>query len=135
MRTSLCLPVVALLCCLPTAYADKPGPKGTHKTTSPDDKFVFVMLSPHPVEEELRFYNEDHQKVVKAIRDVYALTGLYKNDGSNAPLWTVDWYAATWLKEGRVRDDKKQFEVTTLDRNHILIDLPTAMIVDKQKAK
>ena len=51
------------------------------------------MISPEPVDVELKWYNENHQKVVKAIRDVYSKTGLYRNDGSKEPLWTVDWYA------------------------------------------
>jgi hypothetical protein len=88
--------VIALLPCLmfvDASRADSPARPGTYKKVSEDEKFVFVMIPPVPLEAELKRYNEEHQKVVKAIRDVYTKTGLYKNDGSKEPLWTVDWYA------------------------------------------
>jgi hypothetical protein len=93
MRALFLLPIFMLMYCTGTARADKPGPPSTYKTTSADGKFVFVMIAPESLEMELIRYNADHQKVVKAIRDVYSKTGLYKNDGSKEPLWTVDWYS------------------------------------------
>jgi hypothetical protein len=92
MRVFFLLAIVCLLFGVETSRADKPAPPGTYKQLSADKKFVFVMISPSPVEEELKWYNENHQKVVTSIRDVYSKTGLYKNDGSKDPLWTVDWY-------------------------------------------
>lgn len=206
MRLIVFLTAVALLGSAGPVRADKVGPPSTYKVTSADGKYVFVMLSPLPAEQELARYNEDHQKVVKAIRDAYARSGLYRNDGSKDPLWTVDWYGRVvwiasdgvhvvrhgepadleearqqkprsitandlkqeaisifargkllrrfsigelvddpkrltmsvshfmWLKQARLIDDKKQLEVTTHDGNRILIDLPTAKILEKTKA-
>jgi hypothetical protein len=51
------------------------------------------MLAPEPMNEELKRYNETHQKVVKDIRERYSKSGMYRNDGSKQPLWTVDWWA------------------------------------------
>jgi hypothetical protein len=92
VRRSFFLAVVPVLCFAGMARADKIGPPGTYKTLSTDGKYVFVMLSPRPAEQELKSYNEEHQKVVKAIRDTYKQSGLYKNDDFTNPLWTVDWY-------------------------------------------
>jgi hypothetical protein len=89
----LTVPAVAgLLLFTGHARADKIGPPSTYKTLSANGKFVFVMLAPEPADQELRRYNEDHQKLVKAIRDLYNVSGLYRNDGSNDPLWTAEWY-------------------------------------------
>lgn len=79
------LPVVADEPALPTSY--------TH--VSADGRFVFVMLSGRSVEEEARFYRDEDQAVteLRELRRVYAQSGLYRNDGSADPLWTVDWYA------------------------------------------
>jgi hypothetical protein len=93
MRYLLIPATLALLACGQKSYADKPAPPSTYKVLSADEKFVFVMIAPEPLADELGRYNDDHKKVVKAIRDVYAKSGLYKNDGSKDPLWTVDWYA------------------------------------------
>jgi hypothetical protein len=73
--------------------ADKPAPPYSYKQVSPGGNFVFIMLSPRSAEEEMRSWNEATKQEIRAIRQVYSKSGLYRNDGSANPLWTVDWYA------------------------------------------
>jgi hypothetical protein len=66
------------------ALAFRPAPQRSYKKPSPDGRYVFVMLSPHEAEGG----EQD-----RALREAYPRSGLYRNDGSNEPLWTVSWYA------------------------------------------
>jgi hypothetical protein len=50
---------------------------------SPDKAFVFVMLAPKTGGRDMGSH----------LWQVYEQSGLYRNDGSTEPLWTVDWYA------------------------------------------
>jgi hypothetical protein len=92
MRVSLFLTVVAVLCFAGGSRADKIGSPQSYKVVSADGKFVFVMLTLQPAEEELKVA-EGNKSEIKTIRDTYKKSGLYKNDGSTEPLWTVDWYS------------------------------------------
>jgi len=103
MRTCVFLAaVVAVVCCEGRSFADKKGPPRSRKEVVAGGKYVFVMLAPRTLEEEVRnITTEDGKAQAKAIRDIYHKSGLYKNDGSNEPLWTVDWYGpATPLSDG-----------------------------------
>src|SRR6516162_11460738 len=62
--------------------ADKPATPATRTEIIANGKFLFVMLCPLALETEQG----------KAIRAKYPESGLYKNDGSKEPFWTVDWY-------------------------------------------
>lgn len=64
------------------AFADSPAPPRDFKTVTENKAYVFVMLAPDGWAEH------DAE-----LRRVYKQSGLYKNDGSSPPLWTVDWYA------------------------------------------
>ena len=75
------------------ASAYKPARPMSHATTSPDGQHVFVMLSHEPINEELAHFNEQVQPKIRAIREKWSKSGMYRNDGSSDPLWTVDWYA------------------------------------------
>lgn len=75
-------------------YDPRMGGRVTYSTPSPDGKYVFVMIAPrtrnpHP---DLQPERKPHEK---ALYEKYAKTGsgLYRNDGSTVPLWTVDWYS------------------------------------------
>jgi hypothetical protein len=92
MRVLRFLAILAILVPVSAAFADKPGPPMTYTKTSPNKQFLFVMVSPDSLEEEVKRYNEDAAKKVRAIRTTYPKSGLYKNDGSKEPLWTVDWF-------------------------------------------
>jgi len=85
MRVLLILAAMAFFGFLNCVRADKPAPPLSHKTVSANGKYVFVMISPLPK-------LDASVAESKAIRAKYAKSGLYKNDGSVEPLWTVDWY-------------------------------------------
>jgi hypothetical protein len=50
------------------------------------------MLAPVSLEEEVSGVNPQYAPTLRALRTLYTKSGLYKNDGSKEPLWTVDWY-------------------------------------------
>lgn len=63
------------------ALADKEGPQRDYTQDVADGKFTFVMLA---ISRALQ--NEE-------IRSQYPQSGLYRNNGSTDPLWTIDWYS------------------------------------------
>jgi hypothetical protein len=75
------------------ALADSPAPRRSYKQITPGGKYVFVMISPMPLEQEVKRWNEETAASIREVRRSYARSGLYRNDGSTEPLWTVDWYA------------------------------------------
>ncbi len=89
-RMLLVLIVVCLSCS--ALRADKPKDPYSYKTVTPNGKYVFVMISPLPVNRDAG-WSEPKATEVRALRTRYPRSGLYKNDGSTEPLWTVDWYA------------------------------------------
>lgn len=64
------------------AFADTPAPMSSYKTVSPNGAYVFVMLG------KAGYRSSDVTEW-----EGYTQSGLYHNDGSKEPLWTVDWYA------------------------------------------
>ena len=82
MRLPYILSIVAILCAGNPSRADKPATPATRTEIIANGKFLFVMLCPLALETEQG----------KAIRAKYPESGLYKNDGSKEPFWTVDWY-------------------------------------------
>ena len=65
----------------------------SYKSLSPDGHFVFVMIGSHSAEEEPKHWIDPRSAEIKAIRDKWTTSGMYRNDGSTTPLWTVDWYS------------------------------------------
>jgi hypothetical protein len=82
MRLTTISLLVLLLASGEAARADKPATPATRTETIANGKFLFVVLCPEFLETERG----------KAIRAMYPQGGLYKNDGSKEPLWTIDWY-------------------------------------------
>jgi hypothetical protein len=78
-----------------TAHAGLLHP-GTWKSVSENGKFVFVMLSPLTLEEELlhESYNAVDVAQARQTRDKYTHSGMYLNDESIVPLWI---YKDAWL--------------------------------------
>ncbi len=66
-----------------TAVADSVMPPRDYVKETENGKYVFVMLAPEQWE---RYGKTD-------IRKTYSQSGLYRNDGSATPLWTVHWYS------------------------------------------
>jgi hypothetical protein len=65
----------------------------SYTQTNPGGEYVFVMIAPGPIEQESSWANEQQAVKIREIRRTYSKSGLYRNDGSTEPLWTVDWYA------------------------------------------
>jgi hypothetical protein len=51
------------------------------------------MISPLPAEVDGDRWLSGPAGEVRAVRSTYPRSGMYRNDGSITPLWTVDWYA------------------------------------------
>jgi hypothetical protein len=75
------------------ALADTIGSPYSYKKVVPSGKYVFVMISPLTIENDAGGWNEEMAAGIREIRRVYKRSGMYRNDGSTEPLWTVDWYA------------------------------------------
>lgn len=95
--TRLGLIAVVLLGLAARAPATSLVPPASYKVTSPDGRYVFVMLEPIPMEEELKLWARPQAEQIRELRQTYKTSGLYLNDGSTTPLWTVDWFAADVL--------------------------------------
>lgn len=74
-------------------YADSPASPSTYKVISSNEKYVFVMIAPLTLEQEVKHWIESKQKETFEIRSMYPKSGMYINDGSKEPLWTVDWFS------------------------------------------
>jgi hypothetical protein len=83
------IPLLALLAMVADASsvrAEKPAFPHSYSVTTKDDRFVFVMLVPPGMESD-----EGAREI--ELRKKYGQSGLYRNDGSTVPLWTVRGYS------------------------------------------
>lgn len=72
------------------ASADEPNVVRDFSQASPNGEFLFVLLANDTIDS----YNQAGSVLVdENLRQSYPQSGLYRNDGSNTPLWTVDWNA------------------------------------------
>ena len=60
---------------------------------SADDKYLFVMIAPIDIELDGKYESEENKQEAQRIRKTYPSSGMYLNDGSTQPLWTVDWHS------------------------------------------
>lgn len=65
----------------------------SYRTVSPDGQFVFIMIGSYSSEEEPTHWIGELAAEIRAIRQKYTVGGMYRNDDSTTPIWTVDWYA------------------------------------------
>ena len=73
----------------------------TYEIETRDGQFRLVMLAPWPVLEDAvapvdaasGYIPYSQLERTKELRTKYSRSGLYRNDGSSTPLWTVDWYS------------------------------------------
>lgn len=115
----LCAMIVAfLLLPIGSAQADKEATPFDYAIITEDKKYIFVMLVPDEeimrswdfLGEEPTFYRtrvfqteisyEQYREADREtffLRNKYPCSGLYKNDGSIIPIWTVDWYGSVYL--------------------------------------
>lgn len=88
------LSALALLALSTLALGDSPAPPTTYEVESPNKQFVFVMIPPITLEEELKLLSQEGGEKLRQVRGLRSVSGMYRNDGSSEPLWTVSWYAA-----------------------------------------
>jgi hypothetical protein len=62
-----------------------------YRVTTPNGRFVFVMLDPELKYKPAIWITKDGEEE-RAIRAKYKQSGLYRTDDAHKPLWTVDWY-------------------------------------------
>lgn len=83
---------------------------------SANGKYVFVGVSGYTVDEQIQMLNdpdmdqrEREEKIarIRRIQSSFPVTGLYSNDGSNVPLWTL----REWEGGGRVSSNGKNLVV------------------------
>ena len=100
------------------ARADQESLPDDYAIITADKKFIFVMLIPdeeimrtweflekEPTFYETRIYDTEisirqYWSAVQkpySLRTKYPCSGLYKNDGSTTPIWTVNWYGKVYL--------------------------------------
>jgi hypothetical protein len=95
------------------ALADSPVHPHSYKEVTPGGKYVFVMIAPGTIEDDVQHCNEETAARIREVRRTYTRSGMYRNDGSVEPLWTVDWYA-------------HHVDLTTDDGVHLIRPLPWA---------
>jgi hypothetical protein len=86
MRQVTCCFLMALLTVValaPKAVALSLARPHSYSVVTEGGRYVFVMLAPAG--------REGHN--AHPLRAMYPCSGLYRNDGSRDPLWTVDWYS------------------------------------------
>lgn len=88
---TLLLPLLMLVPVL--AYGDSEAAPFSYATASADGKYLFVMRAPGETQVDEIPLVDSERRVSKYIAATYPVSGLYLNDGSTTPLWTVDWYA------------------------------------------
>jgi hypothetical protein len=85
--------LLAILLTPSLAFADTVAPPRSYATPSPDNKFLFVMIASIEIELDGISYGEEGKLEAKRIRKTYPSSGMYLNNGSTKPLWTVDWHS------------------------------------------
>jgi hypothetical protein len=94
MRNVITICIVAFLILVPAnAHGDTESGPTPYATTSADGKFIFVMFAPGRVSNEEVPVVEGRRIVSNISVSDYPASGLYTNNGSKTPLWTVNWYA------------------------------------------
>jgi hypothetical protein len=88
--TRFIVAMIAIATVLQHCKADGQAPPWTYKKTSHDLRYLFVMIA--PVTGNGGTQREISSKEAE-IRNTYLHSGMYHNDGTAKPLWTVDWYA------------------------------------------
>jgi hypothetical protein len=66
-------------------YLADPAFQYSYSVTSPDGKYVFVMLRPKAWDEP-----DEEMKETRLLQSKYSVSGLYLNDGSTSPLWVLE---------------------------------------------
>ena len=73
------------------AMAELPHP-ASWKQVSNNGQYVLVMVSPLSIDQDAGHPIADENEI-RQIRAKYAQSGLYQNDGSTTPLWTIEYFS------------------------------------------
>ncbi len=78
-----------------SALADMPAPQYSYKIPTSDGQYLFVMISPSKGADmsAASMWKNLSSSELQKIRNTYTRSGLYPNDGTSSPSWTIDWYA------------------------------------------
>mgnify|MGYP001816375138 FL=1 len=88
---------VALVYLPVNSSADSPAPPYSYEIEAEGGQFVFVMLAPLTLDEDLSSWNDEFGSKIRDIRQRHPTSGLYSVGIDAAPIWTVDWYAQSVL--------------------------------------
>ncbi len=99
MKNSLASLILCLVTSAASAKMYVPIPY-SYRVFSADKRFVYVMIAPCPPESDAGHADSEARMhaaatsadEVRSLRKKYKQSGMYRNDGSDDPLWTVDWY-------------------------------------------
>jgi hypothetical protein len=92
------------------------------REVSADGRFVLVMISPDPTEVNWLARWPSQQSEVLEIREKYETSGLYRNDGSAEPLWTIPYHLPVY--EVYVSPDGQQVLIVQEDWGHTISNIP-----------
>ncbi|WP_425616191.1 hypothetical protein NA78x_006130 [Anatilimnocola sp. NA78] len=83
--------LLALLLCAVGAESAQGGLSSPNswQRVSDDGQFVLVMISPWSVEDDAKVRREAQRAEILRLRGTYSQSGLYRNDGSTEPVWTI----------------------------------------------
>jgi hypothetical protein len=150
MRSTCALLLLVMFAGGQPARADKPGPPVSYTQVTANKKFVLVLFALDPM-------FEGDPKTGQALRALFPKSGLYKNDGSKEPLWSVDWHRnrvyvagdgihlvreGNWPKRGKPGDrgpsvskkDLEQESFSFFANGKLLRQYPIGEIIDDPQA-
>jgi hypothetical protein len=98
MRIGLCLLLLfTLLVEADPVQADTVAMPFSFAAVAAQKNYVFVMIAPVAKGSDGSNLRDEERGAAQRLRARYRTSGLYANDGSTTPLWTVDWYANSVL--------------------------------------
>lgn len=106
-----------------TAMAGLVG-EDSWREVSQDERYVLVMVSSYSADEEIGCLARwpKYQAEVREIRAKYKTSGLYRNDGSTEPLWTIPYHLPVY--EIYVSPNGQQVLIVIEDWEHTISNIP-----------
>lgn len=85
--------LLALVLSMANSHAAQGGLADPHswKRVSGDGQFVLVMISPYPIDKDAVVHPAYDTEGIRRLRATYTRSGLYHNDGSTEPVWTIQY--------------------------------------------
>lgn len=92
------------------------------REVSQDGRYVLVMISPDITEVNWLSHWPSKQSEVREIRAKYTTSGLYRNDGSTEPLWTLPYHLPVY--EIYVSPNGQRVLIVQEDWGHTISNIP-----------